>query len=60
MILLQYKDACICSDVAMPYGTKEQIDFNKVYSDLIKPSLIHEGYEVFRADEEQAAGNIRT
>ena len=46
--------------VAMPYGTKEEIDFNKVYSDLIKPALIHEGYEVFRADEEQSAGNIRT
>ena len=46
--------------VAMPYGMKEEIDFNKVYSDLIKPALIYEGYEVFRADEEQAAGNIRT
>ncbi len=46
--------------IAMPYGTKQEIDFNKVYSDLIKPALICEKYEVFRADEEQAAGNIRT
>ena len=42
------------------FVAKEEIDFNKVYSDLIKPALIYEGYEVFRADEEQAAGNIRT
>ena len=46
--------------IVMPYGTKNEIDFNKVYSDLIKPALISEKYEVFRADEEQSAGNIRT
>lgn len=53
--------------VAMPYGTKEGVDFNKVYSDLIKPALEKEGgggqgggFEVFRADEELRAGNIRT
>jgi len=46
--------------VAMPFGMKEGIDFNRVYSDLIKPALVAEGYEVFRADEEEAAGNIRT
>jgi tetratricopeptide (TPR) repeat protein len=46
--------------VAMPYGTKEGIDFNKVYTDLIKPALEkEEGFEVFRADEELRAGNIR-
>jgi tetratricopeptide (TPR) repeat protein len=46
--------------VAMPYGIKEGIDFNRVYSDFIKPALIDEGFEVFRADEEISAGNIRT
>jgi hypothetical protein len=47
--------------VAMPYGIKEEIDFNKVYIDLIKPALEkEEGFEVFRADEERNAGNIRT
>jgi tetratricopeptide (TPR) repeat protein len=46
--------------VAMPYGTQEGVDFNRVYSQLIKPALENEGFEVFRADEELAAGNIRT
>lgn len=46
--------------VAMPFGIKEKIDFNKVYSDLIKPALEAAGFEVFRADEEMRAGNIRT
>ena len=46
--------------VAMPYGIKEGIDFNKIYLDFIKPALAKEGFEVFRADEERSAGNIRT
>lgn len=46
--------------VAMPYGNKEGIDFNKIYTEFIKPALVGEGYEVFRADEELSAGNIRT
>jgi tetratricopeptide (TPR) repeat protein len=46
--------------VAMPFGSKEGIDFNKIYSDLIKPALQEEGYEVFRADEELKAGEIRS
>ena len=46
--------------VVMPYGTKEQINFNRVYSDLIKPALEGAGFEVFRADEEMRAGDIRT
>src|ERR1700682_1061931 len=45
--------------VAMPFGVKEGIDFNRVYNDLIKSSLEAAGFEVFRADEEQRAGNIR-
>ncbi len=46
--------------VVMPYGTKEGIDFNRVYSELIKPALEAAGFEVFRADEEMRAGDIRT
>jgi tetratricopeptide (TPR) repeat protein len=46
--------------VAMPYGMKEDIDFNCIYADLIKPALESAGLEVFRADEELRAGNIRT
>lgn len=46
--------------VAMPFGSKEGIDFNQVYTVLIKPALEGAGFEVFRADEEMAAGNIRT
>src|SRR5688572_17550774 len=45
--------------VAMPFGVKEGIDFNRVYSDLIGPALESAGYEVFRADEERRAGDIR-
>ena len=46
--------------VAMPYGTKDEIDFNAVFRELIKPALESAGFEVFRADEEMRAGNIRT
>jgi len=46
--------------IAMPFGTKEGIDFNKVYEDYIKPALKDEGFEVFRADEERRAGEIRS
>ena len=50
--------------VAMPFGTKpndkgEQIDFNRVFDELIKPALEEAGLEVLRADEEQRAGDIR-
>jgi tetratricopeptide (TPR) repeat protein len=45
--------------VAMPFGTKEGIDFNRVYEDLIKPALEGAGFEVFRADKETRAGEIR-
>src|ERR671918_536013 len=45
--------------VAMPFGTKQGIDFNQVYSEYIKPALESAGFEVFRADEEMRAGNIR-
>ncbi|MCB1856898.1 MAG: DUF4071 domain-containing protein [Gammaproteobacteria bacterium] len=51
--------------VAMPFGIKPgpdgtPIDFNRVYRDYIKPALEAAGLEVFRADEERQAGDIRT
>src|SRR5437870_13838969 len=46
--------------VAMTFGNKEWIDFNKIYSDLIKPALESVGFEVCRADEEMRAGDILT
>lgn len=46
--------------VAMPYGTKEKIKFDEIYKNLIQPALEIEGFDVFRADGELRAGNIRT
>ncbi|HWO41062.1 MAG TPA: tetratricopeptide repeat-containing protein, partial [Candidatus Eisenbacteria bacterium] len=46
--------------VVMPFGVKEGIDFNRVYSEYVKPALESAGFQVFRADEEMRAGNIRT
>jgi tetratricopeptide (TPR) repeat protein len=51
--------------VAMPFGTKpgpdgKEIDFNRVYTEYIKPALEAAGLDVFRADEESRAGDIRT
>jgi tetratricopeptide (TPR) repeat protein len=46
--------------VAMPFGVKQGIDFNRVYEDYIRPGLESAGFEVFRADQEQRAGDIRT
>lgn len=51
--------------VAMPFGTKKdsqgaEIDFNHVYDNLIKPALETAGVEVFRADKDERAGDIRT
>lgn len=50
--------------VAMPFGTKPDaagnpVDFNAVYDDLIRPALEKAGLDVFRADEEPRAGDIR-
>jgi tetratricopeptide (TPR) repeat protein len=49
--------------VAMPFGSKpgpdgKPIDFNRVYSEYIRPALESAGLEPFRADEEIRAGNI--
>jgi len=51
--------------VAMPFGTKpgadgKPIDFNRVYDDYIRPALDMAGLEVFRADKESRAGDIRS
>ena len=51
--------------VAMPFGTKpgydgNAIDFNRVFAEYIRPALQAAGLDVFRADEEQRAGDIRT
>lgn len=51
--------------VAMPFGTQPgadgtAIDFNRVYDELLRPALEDAGCEVFRADEERRAGDIRT
>ena len=46
--------------VAMPYGRKQDIDFDAVYADYLKPALDGTGFEVFRADEEERAGDIKT
>ncbi len=47
----------------MPFGSKpgpdgKPIDFNRVYSEYIRPALESAGLEPFRADEEIRAGNI--
>src|SRR5690349_2565280 len=49
----------------MPFGTKpgcdgQLIDFNRVYTEYIQSALEAAGMEVFRADEEQRAGDIIT
>ena len=49
----------------MPFGSKpgadgQLIDFNRVYAEYIRPALEAAGMDVFRADEEQRAGDIRT
>ncbi len=46
--------------VAMPFGRKQEIDFDAVYTEWLKPALTEAGFEVFRADEERRAGDIRS
>ena len=45
--------------VAMPYHKQNGIYFDNIYDKLIYPALEQEGFEVFRADQEIIAGNIR-
>jgi tetratricopeptide (TPR) repeat protein len=49
----------------MPFGIKPNhdgvpVDFDRVFAQLIRPALEDAGCEVFRADEEPRAGDIRT
>lgn len=49
--------------VAMPFGRKPgpdgtEVDFNRVYRELIVPAVEAAGLSAFRADEEQAGGSI--
>jgi tetratricopeptide (TPR) repeat protein len=51
--------------IAMPFGTKpgpdgQPVDFNRVYEEYLKPAIEAAGLEVFRADEEERAGDIRS
>jgi tetratricopeptide (TPR) repeat protein len=51
--------------IVMPFGSKpgsdgQLIDFNRVFGEYIRPALEAAGLEVFRADQEQRAGDIRT
>ena len=45
--------------VIMPFGSKEGIDFDKVYNEYIHTALSQDGFTVLRADEETCAGEIR-
>lgn len=51
--------------IAMPFGTRPGPDgrtplqFDRVLQDLLRPALEQAGFEVFRADEETRAGDIR-
>jgi tetratricopeptide (TPR) repeat protein len=50
--------------VVMPFGSKsgpdgQLIDFNRVYTEYLKPALESAGLEAFRADQEIRAGEIR-
>jgi tetratricopeptide (TPR) repeat protein len=49
--------------VAMPFGRKPgpndiEVDYNRVYKELIAPAIEAAGLSAFRADQEQAAGSI--
>ena len=59
--------------VVMPFGLKEarpastkparpavEVDFDVVYKALVGPALAHAGCVPFRADQQEAAGDIRT
>lgn len=51
--------------IVMPFGIKKDregndIDFDRIYSDIIKPAVIAAEFEPKRADEEFASGDIHT
>jgi O-acetyl-ADP-ribose deacetylase (regulator of RNase III) len=45
--------------VIMPFGIKDKIDFNKIYSELIKPTVESLKLECVRSDEETVSGLIQ-
>jgi tetratricopeptide (TPR) repeat protein len=45
--------------VAMPFGRKQDIAFDRIYQELVRPALESVGFEVFRSDEDLRAGSIR-
>jgi tetratricopeptide (TPR) repeat protein len=51
--------------IAMPFNTKKgpdgktDVDFNQILARLFRPALERADFEVFRADEEMRAGDIR-
>ena len=51
--------------IAMPFGTKpgadgQPIHFNRIHDELLRPALEAAGFEIFRADDELRAGDIRS
>lgn len=49
-----------CVRPATPTQSELQVDFEAVHASLIAPALSTAGCQAFRADEEPAAGDIRT
>ena len=55
------KDVVLKSTIEAPESTGPvKVDFDAVYDTLLKPALEMAGCQPFRADKEQAAGDIRT
>ncbi len=44
--------------VAMPYGEKEGIDFDRLYNEAIRPAIQDVGLTAMRADEDPEAGGL--
>src|SRR3954449_4827277 len=59
-MLVSWRQFDVRAYIAMPFGLKQDIDFNHVYADYVQPALQSAGFDVFRADEELRAGNVRT
>lgn len=48
------------ADASAAEGPPDTIDFDRVYTEYIRPALEQAGFEPFRADEETRGGDIRT
>jgi len=46
--------------IAIPFRVKNGIDFDRIYSEYLEAGLSEAGFQVFRADQEVAAGSIRS